>query len=315
MDGFVLTIWVVRLLFLALALRVPVRRRADAHPRPARGRAGAGHRARPPRRRRLAGGRADPGRELALDAITTLGRDVNNAIVVDDQFASAEHAVLTFRGRTWYVEDLGSTNGTFVNGVPVEGVVAARLRRRAPAGPGPDAPRATAPMTAEPRRAAARHLRGHPPAAALARAAPAHHRRGRDHRRQRLPRSSPARIRESGSPRASRRPSRSTCSSISACCSASTSPRSLTGRRTDQVLLPAVGLLGGISLLLMERLPQDLVVQHVGSADLGLADVQLVWLVPLVHPRRGARDRRPVRPAGCASTSTRGPRPGSGCCC
>src|SRR4029078_2920586 len=36
-----------------------------------------------------------------------------------------------------------------------------------------------------------------------------------------------------------------------------------TGRRTDQVLLPAVGLLGGISLLLMERLTQDLVVQHV----------------------------------------------------
>jgi cell division protein FtsW (lipid II flippase) len=53
----------------------------------------------------------------------------------------------------------------------------------------------------------------------------------------------------------------------------------ITGRRTDQVLLPAVGLLGGISLLLMERLPQDRVVQHFGGAELGLADVQLVWLV------------------------------------
>src|SRR4029077_10418742 len=36
----------------------------------------------------------------------------------------------------------------------------------------------------------------------------------------------------------------------------------LAGRRTDQVLLPAVSLLGGISLLLMERLPQDLVTQR-----------------------------------------------------
>ena len=39
-----------------------------------------------------------------------------------DPFASAEHAVLTFRGRAWYVEDLESTNGSFVNGVPVERV-------------------------------------------------------------------------------------------------------------------------------------------------------------------------------------------------
>ena len=52
----------------------------------------------------------------------------------------------------------------------------------------------------------------------------------------------------------------------------------LTGRRTDQVLLPAVGLLGGISLLLMERLPQNTVVQHFGDVSLGLADVQLLWL-------------------------------------
>ncbi|HEX5590431.1 MAG TPA: FtsW/RodA/SpoVE family cell cycle protein [Candidatus Limnocylindrales bacterium] len=46
-----------------------------------------------------------------------------------------------------------------------------------------------------------------------------------------------------------------------------------TGRRTDQVLLPTVGLLGGISLLLMERLPQDL------AGGLGLGTTQLVWLV------------------------------------
>ena len=57
-----------------------------------------------------------------LDAVTSLGRDVNNSIVVEDPFASSEHAVLTFRGRAWYVEDRGSTNGTYVNGSPVQGV-------------------------------------------------------------------------------------------------------------------------------------------------------------------------------------------------
>jgi cell division protein FtsW (lipid II flippase) len=48
----------------------------------------------------------------------------------------------------------------------------------------------------------------------------------------------------------------------------------VTGRRTDQVLLPAMGLLGGIGLLLMERLPQDL-----GGALGGLGQTQLVWLL------------------------------------
>jgi cell division protein FtsW (lipid II flippase) len=52
----------------------------------------------------------------------------------------------------------------------------------------------------------------------------------------------------------------------------------LAGRRTDQVLLPAVGLLGGIGLLLMERLPQDLAGSAFGDT-LGLAGVQLVWLL------------------------------------
>jgi cell division protein FtsW (lipid II flippase) len=48
----------------------------------------------------------------------------------------------------------------------------------------------------------------------------------------------------------------------------------LAGRRTDQLLLPTAGLLGGIGLLLMERLPQDLA----GNLG-GLAQTQLVWLL------------------------------------
>jgi cell division protein FtsW (lipid II flippase) len=48
----------------------------------------------------------------------------------------------------------------------------------------------------------------------------------------------------------------------------------VTGRRTDQILLPAVALIGGIGFLLMERLPQDLA----GSLG-GLSRTQLIWWV------------------------------------
>jgi cell division protein FtsW (lipid II flippase) len=50
------------------------------------------------------------------------------------------------------------------------------------------------------------------------------------------------------------------------------------GRRRDQVLLPVVGLLMGLSVLLMSRLPQDLVVQRIGSIELPLVSLQLVWI-------------------------------------
>jgi pSer/pThr/pTyr-binding forkhead associated (FHA) protein len=120
-DGFVLTIWLVRLLFLALlylflfaVVRVLLRDLRSASRSPAElGRLVA---VASPR------GEPMPGSSFSLDAVTTIGRDVNSGIVVDDPFASAEHAVLTFRGRAWYVEDLASTNGTFVNGVPVAGI-------------------------------------------------------------------------------------------------------------------------------------------------------------------------------------------------
>jgi pSer/pThr/pTyr-binding forkhead associated (FHA) protein len=116
MDGFLAVIWIVRLLFLALLYLFLARvvrsllrdlRAAAREPSSSLGRLIV-----------LDSPNGEPaqGRSFDLDAITTLGRDVNNAIVIDDPFASAEHAVLTYRGQSWYVEDLGSTNGTYVNG-------------------------------------------------------------------------------------------------------------------------------------------------------------------------------------------------------
>jgi hypothetical protein len=121
-DAFALSLWLLRFLFLALlyvflfaVVRVLVRdlRAAAREPGIELGRL-----------RVLASPEGEPpvGVVFGLDAVTTLGRDVNNAIVVEDRFASADHAILTFRGRTWYVEDLGSTNGTFVNGSEVDGL-------------------------------------------------------------------------------------------------------------------------------------------------------------------------------------------------
>ena len=122
MDAAVLAIWVLRLIFLAMlygflwmVVRALVRdlRSAAREPTIELGRLVV-----------VASPSGEPaaGAAFALDAITSLGRDVNNSIVLDDEFVSAAHAALTYRGRAWYVEDIGSTNGTFVNGSQIDGL-------------------------------------------------------------------------------------------------------------------------------------------------------------------------------------------------
>jgi pSer/pThr/pTyr-binding forkhead associated (FHA) protein len=64
------------------------------------------------------------GTTIALGPINSIGRNVNNTIFVEDDFVSATHAMLTFRGRSWFVEDQASTNGTYVNGHRIDRPVA-----------------------------------------------------------------------------------------------------------------------------------------------------------------------------------------------
>jgi pSer/pThr/pTyr-binding forkhead associated (FHA) protein len=64
------------------------------------------------------------GSTIALGPINSMGRNVNNTIFVEDDFVSSNHAMLTFRGRSWFIEDQGSTNGTYVNGHRIDRPVA-----------------------------------------------------------------------------------------------------------------------------------------------------------------------------------------------
>jgi hypothetical protein len=51
---------------------------------------------------------------------TSLGRRPYNDIVIDNLAVSGEHAVLQMSGNDVYLEDLNSTNGTYVNGKAVK---------------------------------------------------------------------------------------------------------------------------------------------------------------------------------------------------
>lgn len=61
----------------------------------------------------------DVGDALRLHPVTSLGRDMANTVVLPDVGVSAQHALIFARDGQWWVEDQGSTNGTFVNGARV----------------------------------------------------------------------------------------------------------------------------------------------------------------------------------------------------
>lgn len=64
------------------------------------------------------------GTAIALQPRTTIGRAPDNVIVIGDPVVSAHHAAIALRSDGWWVEDLGSTNGTLVNDRPLAGPAA-----------------------------------------------------------------------------------------------------------------------------------------------------------------------------------------------
>ena len=61
------------------------------------------------------------GRQTPLEGSLEIGREASAGLAIDDEQASRLHARVTAQGDHAVVEDLGSTNGTYLNGQPVEG--------------------------------------------------------------------------------------------------------------------------------------------------------------------------------------------------
>jgi pSer/pThr/pTyr-binding forkhead associated (FHA) protein len=57
-----------------------------------------------------------PGQSFRLGVVTGLGRAPANTIVIEDAFTSSTHALISLRNERWWLEDLGSRNGTRLNG-------------------------------------------------------------------------------------------------------------------------------------------------------------------------------------------------------
>jgi pSer/pThr/pTyr-binding forkhead associated (FHA) protein len=61
-----------------------------------------------------------PGSTFPLASSNLLGRAADNTIQIDESTVSAHHARLSFQGGQWWLEDLGSKNGTGVNELDLE---------------------------------------------------------------------------------------------------------------------------------------------------------------------------------------------------
>ena len=63
--------------------------------------------------------------DLSLDTlfpllpVTSIGRARGNTIVIDDSYVSSQHVLITHRGKQWWLDDLGSRNGTLLNDLPL----------------------------------------------------------------------------------------------------------------------------------------------------------------------------------------------------
>jgi len=68
-----------------------------------------------------------PGTRFDLRPQTTIGRGPTNTIQLTDNSISSEHTHIWNRKGIWYVQDAGSTNGTWVNNQPAMDALPAKI--------------------------------------------------------------------------------------------------------------------------------------------------------------------------------------------
>jgi pSer/pThr/pTyr-binding forkhead associated (FHA) protein len=100
-------------------VRTPVGVAPATAPGPSRGRSGSGG-GRSAARKLVVTEGALAGTSIKLgDAPVTLGRADESTLVLTDDYASSRHARLAPGEGAWMLEDLGSTNGTYLGGAKV----------------------------------------------------------------------------------------------------------------------------------------------------------------------------------------------------
>ncbi len=89
----------------------------------------------PPRQLVVTAGHLAGTRIALTSAPVLIGRAEDSTLILDDDYASSRHARLTLQGNSYWLEDLGSTNGTYLDRtrvstpVPVPALTPIRIGR------------------------------------------------------------------------------------------------------------------------------------------------------------------------------------------
>jgi pSer/pThr/pTyr-binding forkhead associated (FHA) protein len=123
--GFLTLLWAFVLLTI-IVLRRDLRQPAEARPTGRQRRAGRS--SKPPKPPKVAKQQKVKGSKLVViegplqgtviplgDVQITIGRADDSTLVIDDDYASSRHARIYPSEGSWVVEDLGSTNGTWID--------------------------------------------------------------------------------------------------------------------------------------------------------------------------------------------------------